>query len=790
MWSFWSRDPTKDFGYEMQDIVTTDDKSIWCLQNAKKKSSGELVSIFRYELKPSGDNHVDRAKNAVKRLKTLRHPSILTYVDSLESDKYVYVVTEHVVPLEQYLQSISDYTLQQKQLAISWGVLQVAKGLGFLINDCNLSHNNISMPSIYVNSGGVWRIAGLEYVSSNADDSYPPTKALSFQHKYTPPERTDTTRRQSGPKWSADSWGLGCLIWEAFNGLLPEASKLKTLGKIPKSLTTPYKELISNSPGDRLSPTDFVTKCRAANGFFKNNFIDSMLFLEEIQIKDTIEKNRFFTNLDNHLDSFPKDICKNKILPQLVTAFEFSAVGSAILGPLFKIGKSLDEEEYQKKIVPCVVKLFACKDRATRAKLLQQMESFIGYIQPNVVNDSVFPHVCQGFLDSNPVIREQTVKCMLHMASKLNYHNLNEEIIKNFARLQARDEEGGIRTNTTVCLGKVASHLHPQTRQTVLVPSFLRSMRDPFPPARIAGILALSATQNFYSLRECSTRVMPALCHLVMDPEKQVRDQAFKALKGFVSKMEKVSEDPALAEQMEADLNAAGSNVSSTLAASWAGWAVTSLASKFYRTKPSTDLKANTSQSSPPKESKETTGADGRDKSDTDRPHTPHTPSIQKSESGDSQLDFDEEVWGSIDADASHQPNPTARRKSLDGWDDDDQWNGDEFGGEKEAPEKGAKVGPESDDFFDKFTNDSTTAKKTTDSAKNWSKSETKSADLTPDSSDNSKPSEVSGDEQQLKKAEAEQRRAQRSKELAERKAAAGRAAKKGPMKLGAQRIT
>jgi SCY1-like protein 1 len=43
-----------------------------------------MVSIFRYESKPSGESHIDKAKNAVKRLKTLRHPSILTYVDSLE----------------------------------------------------------------------------------------------------------------------------------------------------------------------------------------------------------------------------------------------------------------------------------------------------------------------------------------------------------------------------------------------------------------------------------------------------------------------------------------------------------------------------------------------------------------------------------------------------------------------------------------------------------------------------------------------------------------------------------
>lgn len=75
-------------------------------------------------------------------------------------------------------------------------------------------------------------------------------------------------------------------------------------------------------------------------------------------------------------------------------------------------------------------------------------------------------------------------------------------------------------------------------------------MRDPFPPARINGILALSATQSFFSLKETAQRVMPALCYLTIDPEKAVRDQAFKTLRGFMGKMEKVSEDPSLAEKM------------------------------------------------------------------------------------------------------------------------------------------------------------------------------------------------------------------------------------------------
>lgn len=47
--------------------------------------------------------------------------------------------------------------------------------------------------------------------------------------------------------------------------------------------------------------------------------------------------------------------------------------------------------------------------------------------------------------------------------------------------------QGGIRTNTTVCMGKIAQHLHPQIRQKVLISAFIRAMRDPFPPARSAG---------------------------------------------------------------------------------------------------------------------------------------------------------------------------------------------------------------------------------------------------------------------------------------------------------------
>ena len=75
-----------------------------------------------------------------------------------------------------------------------------------------------------------------------------------------------------------------------------------------------------------------------------------------------------------------------------------------------QLGKLLEGEEYQRKIVPCVVKLFSSTDRATRINLLQQLDQFVDHLQPSTVNDQIFPHVSTGFSDTLPAMREQTIK--------------------------------------------------------------------------------------------------------------------------------------------------------------------------------------------------------------------------------------------------------------------------------------------------------------------------------------------------------------------------------------------
>ena len=78
----------------------------------------------------------------------------------------------------------------------------------------------------------------------------------------------------------------------------------------------------------------------------------------------------------------------------------------------------------------------------------------------------------------------------------------------------------------------------------------IRQLTHLMPLVGVAGILALAATQQYFLLSEVANRILPALCTLTVDPEKSVRDPAFKTIKGFLGKLERVSEDPSLRESM------------------------------------------------------------------------------------------------------------------------------------------------------------------------------------------------------------------------------------------------
>uniref|UniRef100_A0A1A8GCU6 N-terminal kinase-like protein n=1 Tax=Nothobranchius korthausae TaxID=1143690 RepID=A0A1A8GCU6_9TELE len=669
MWSFFARDPVKDFAYEI--LPDSPEKSgIWTLHRGKRKTTGDPVSVFVYEVSQGTEQQTQLAKAAFKRMKTLRHPNILAYVDGLETDKSLYLVTEQVTPLAVHLKAQAEKG-GSGELEVSWGMHQIVKAVSFLVNDCHLLHNNLGIWAVFVDRAGEWKLGALDHVTPEQGDpsgvSLPSPKAVNpDMEKYDPPD----TSNSGAEKWAGEVWRLGCLIWEVFNGPLTRTSALRSLGKIPKSLVPHYCELVGANPRARPNPARFLQNCRAPGGFLSNSFVESNLFLEEIQIKEPAEKQQFFQDLNENLDSFPENFCKHKVLPQLLTAFEFGNAGAVILTPLFKVGKFLSAEEYQQKIIPVIVKMFSSTDRAMRIRLLQQMEQFIQYLNEAAVNSQIFPHVVHGFTDTNPAIREQTVKSMLLLAPKLNETNLNQELMRHFARLQARDEQGPIRCNTTVCLGKIASYLNAGTRERVLISAFSRATKDPFPASRSAGVLGFAATHNYYSVTEIAGRILPTLCAVTVDPDKNVRDQTFKAIKSFLSKLEAVSEDPNKLSEIEKDVGSCAQPAGAS--SSWAGWAVTgmsSLTSKLIRNTPGADGGSALDSSGPASTTNQTSATD--EESTTTKEDKIPQASVTHHDAS-----------GRTNTSQSHQFTDQDDETAGERWDDEEDW------GSLEEPEK------------------------------------------------------------------------------------------------------
>jgi len=351
-------------------------------------------------------------------------------------------------------------------------------------------------------------------------------------------------------------------------------------------LQAQYQQIFNSNPTARLNPSKLLE-----SKYFSNPFVDTCVFLENIALKEAYEKTKFFKKLGSQLEKFPSDTCKYKILPQLVTALDFGGATSNVLEPLLKIAKDLNNEEYEQTISPSLVKWFSSPDRNLRMTLLQNLEQFSEHLTNNVVDNHIFASVASGFVDTVPALREISVKSMLLLVPKLTEKNIIE-MLRSFSKLQM-DEEPGIRTNTTICIAKMANYFSKDTRDKVLIPAFARSLKDPFPRTRIAGLMSLAATQIYYNKEDCATKVLPVISLLTIDPDKEVRDTAFKTINQFLENLKEISETGK-------DINPDEIDTKSNKSVGVLGWALGAVSKKIYGEGSSTpttpqakDIKAN-----------------------------------------------------------------------------------------------------------------------------------------------------------------------------------------------------
>ncbi|KND03592.1 SCY1 protein kinase [Spizellomyces punctatus DAOM BR117] len=566
--------------FTVGEVVHSD--ALWTIHDGSKKDDRTPVSVFVFDSVRHRDK-LPLARNALKKCRTIRHPDMLKVIEGVETETKIIIGTEAVTPLRTYspLKSLN-------QNLIAWGLYKIATAIKFLNTDCNMIHGNIRVDSIYTTKAGEWKLGGFELLSSLKEDNpviltyggYLPEAS-----KYAPPEvrKTSWTACRNTPSNAVDSWAFGCLIHEIFNGFFSRPEDLGQRGDIPQELFPIYKSFLNMEPKARMTMGDFLDKGIWKQGYFDKDFISVTLFLEQIAIKDAFEKEQFIRKIDASLESFPLEFCKYKILPELIQAVEYGGAGAKALTPILKLGGKLDQQEFDNLVVPIVIKLFASSDRAIRVSLCEGLPNFINNLNSKTVSDKIFPNLAIGFMDSSAVIRECTLKSVLVIIGKLNERITNNDLLRYLAKLQ-QDEEPGIRTNTTICLGKISKHLNDATKKRVLVPAFLRSFNDPFAPARTAGLVALAATVEFYDGQDCAQRIIPTLAPLLLDPEKQVRRQAFNNMEIFVKKLEKIADNMPETSVPAGTVANGGPGASQPPGAStegWANWAISAVSTKL-----------------------------------------------------------------------------------------------------------------------------------------------------------------------------------------------------------------
>ncbi|KAL9640554.1 MAG: hypothetical protein Q9164_000220 [Protoblastenia rupestris] len=518
-------------------------------------------------------------------MRTLRHPGVIKVLDTVETEAYIYIATERVTPLEWHAnrKSLSEETSK-------WGLYTIANTLAFINDEASSVHGNLRLGSIFTSQSGEWRLGGFDVLSSMKEDDpiiYKYGSLLPSANTYAPPEivKSGWETIKHYPLPATDSWGFGLLVFEVFNGCFIESDQIGLTKNLPPSMYQSYKRLLNANPKVRLSVPHFREQGRRSGGFFETPLIKLSEGIESLGLKSGEEREEFLSELDEIAKDFPEEFIGVKVLPELLKSVEFGGGGPKAFASVIKIGKKLSEEEWDTKLTPVIVRLFSNPDRAIRVCLLDNLPGMIEHFPQKIVNDKIFPQMVTGFTDIAPLVREQTVKAVLTIISKLADRTINGELLKHLAKT-SNDEQPGIRTNTTICMGKIARSLGTNTRQKVLVAAFSRSLRDPFMHARNAALLALAATSDLFSEDDCATKILPALCPSLVDKESLVRDQANKSFDVYVQRIRKYA--TTLPDTISPPTAAATTNGVVTRmgtpqngSAGWTGWAISSFTNKL-----------------------------------------------------------------------------------------------------------------------------------------------------------------------------------------------------------------
>ena len=93
-----------------------------CLQD-----DSSSVSVFEFEANsPAKKNLFPLARNALRKLRTVRHPDVLKFMDVVETDTTIHIMTERIRPLGPAIAEWQSKSAQEREAWLVWGLHRIS----------------------------------------------------------------------------------------------------------------------------------------------------------------------------------------------------------------------------------------------------------------------------------------------------------------------------------------------------------------------------------------------------------------------------------------------------------------------------------------------------------------------------------------------------------------------------------------------------------------------------------------------------------------------------------------
>mmetsp|Transcript_3639 Transcript_3639/g.4984 ORF Transcript_3639/g.4984 Transcript_3639/m.4984 type:complete len:813 (+) Transcript_3639:41-2479(+) len=531
------------------------------LHNVKKdeKEQKEKVCVFKFPKVPSSSSSAssttEKSSSAfalrnIQKLRTLRHPFVVTYVDSVELDEANVLVTESCQPLETWLkeyhrklQAGPEGAASEGQAGIVqelvWGFRCVLLALSFLHNTCGLLHGNLGLHAVFVAPSGDWKLGALELAANMATDD---EAELFLRHQhllgtaFLSPERASSPDlallRLKLPPYYLDIYSLGRCMETAFALLhIP----------VPSTLTK-YLTLMLSPDLKKRPPCNKLSQCAV----FNSDYIRLLESIDELALKSSSkEALEVIAKLEPTVADISRSICAYKIMPNIARILQMAVndfpnrdareacrqsvqLSVSLVSKMSQLGK-LDEELFVGACLPPLLLLWATADRAVRTVQLESLKNLAPLIPAAAVNKHIFDNMVAGFSDSNAKLRETTLMSLMYIVDKLEEPQLQDKLVRCIVSLQS-DSEPSIRTNATIFLGRIASRLKDSVREKVLCAAFSKAMKDTFLHCRLAGLKTSAACVKLLDLPQLASKILPQAALLALDKSADLRELALQLL--------------------------------------------------------------------------------------------------------------------------------------------------------------------------------------------------------------------------------------------------------------------